>query len=84
MKSFSKVLGTIKKKPTFGTTFPPSVFGASRDINSGRIAANVLAVRAGLGGNGSTPDLNGDSPEATASRAVVRLLGATAAGGLWC
>jgi len=41
MKSFSKVLGTIKKKPTFG-----------------------------LGGNGSTPDLNGDSPEATASRAV--------------
>ncbi|KAK0655210.1 hypothetical protein B0T16DRAFT_314971 [Cercophora newfieldiana] len=41
MKGFSKVLGTIKKKPTFGT-----------------------------GGGSPAPDLNGDSPEATASRAV--------------
>jgi len=41
MKGFSKVLGTIKKKPAFGA-----------------------------GGDGPAPDLNGDSPEATASRAV--------------
>jgi hypothetical protein len=41
MKGISKVLGTIKRKPTFGA-----------------------------GGDGPDPDLNGDSPEATASRAV--------------
>ncbi|KAK3695571.1 hypothetical protein B0T22DRAFT_455680 [Podospora appendiculata] len=40
MKSFSKVLGTIKKRPTFGGT------------------------------DSSTPDPNGDSPEATAARYV--------------